>query len=1046
MKHLITALLAGTVIGCLAAPVAGFAADDNPLFGALEYRNIGPFRGGRATAIAGIAGDKSTYYMGATGGVFKTTDAGVSWKPVSDGFFNTGSVGAIDVSDSNPNIIVVGMGESPFRGVASSHGDGVYKSVDGGQTWVHLGLKDARQISTVHIHPTNSDIFWVAVQGSPWAPTEERGVYKTTDGGVTFERTLFESNVAGAIDLTLDPANPEVLWASLWDSEREPWEIRSGGPASGIWRSKDGGDTWERLSNGLPDLMGKIGVVASPAKAGRLFAIVEAKDKPGVYRSDDYGETWSHMTDHRPLYSRSWYYMHIFADPKDADTVYVQNAAFFKSIDGGKTFPTRVTGSHGDWHDFWINPSDPTVMGVANDGGAAISFNGGLSWSTQMNQPTAQFYRVNTDNTLFYRLYSGQQDNSALGVRHRGLDGGIGLEDMEDVGGCESAHVAFDPDNPAVTFGGCYLGLISRRDQATGVQKDIRVYPHIAFGVAPKDRKYRFNWNAPILMSRFDKSVLYHGGNIVFRSRDEGQSWEAISPDLTRNNPDELGEGGRPITNEVTENYSTLLALEESPHDANTLWAGADDGMVHVTTDGGETWRDVTPNSRGKGMINTLEISPHDPNTVYAAFTGYKWNDHKPYIYKTTNGGGRWRPKVNGIADGDFVRVVREDPVVEGLLYAGTETGIYVSFNGGDDWTRMQNNMPAIPITDLTVQGDDLAISTQGRAFWVLDDLTALRTYARNGTDETFLAASDAIDFQYGGRSNTRQMPNPDEGVVVHYRLPDTFDVAETSLTVDIADASGEVVWSATADKKHAGEEKGRGSKYSPPAKAGLNRMTWNLSESRLPGIAGSWGFAWGNGKEASSGLSAMPGEYTITLTLTTEGADPIVLSEPATVTFDPRFEVSANAWTEKRDIRDDVEGIYKTLITSLAALKDARSQVKTLMGRTEDADVKEAGEALVKAITDWEKSVFSSERSNFQDVLNFPDRLVTDVSVLMGNVDGMLPPLTQGIKDRHADVKAQADAAFAARDTLLGDQLAAFNALYKEKALDAVILKEISD
>lgn len=1028
-------------LATLMAPSAVFGEIfDERYFQDLKYRNIGPFRGGRATAIAGVAGDPATYYMGATGGVFKTTDGGNSWNPISDKWMKTGSVGAIAVAASNPSIVVVGMGESPYRGVASSHGDGVYKSVDGGKSFQHLGLKEARQISTILIHPQNPDIFWVAVQGSPWAPTKIRGVYKTSNGGATFEQVLYTSDVAGAIDLTLDPDNPEILIAALWDNEREPWEIRSGGPESALWRSKDGGDTWTRLEKGLPDLMGKIGVVASPAKKGRVYAIIEAKDKPGLYRSEDYGETWSHITDYRPIYSRPWYYMHIYADPLDADVVYVQNAQFYKSIDGGKTFAERITGSHGDWHDLWINPSNPRNMGVANDGGAAVSVNGGKSWSTQMNQPTAQFYRVNTDNSLFYRLYSGQQDNSALGVRSHGPDGGIGLEDYVQVAGCESAHVAFDPDKPDVTYGGCYLGQIDRKDVTVGVGSDVRVYPEIAFGVAPKDRRYRFNWNAPISTSAFDRSVLYHAGNHVFRSTDQGQSWEQISPDLTRNTPETQGPGGQPITNEVSENYNTLFALEESPHSADTLWAGSDDGLVHVTTNGGESWQDVTPNKRGKGLINAIEISPHNPDKVFVVFTGYKWNDHKPYIYKSTNAGKRWRNSVNGIAEGDFIRVVREDPVVEGLLYAGSETGIYVSFDDGENWQSLRLNLPHVPVTDLTIQDDDLAISTQGRAFWVFDDLSALRAYAQ-GTQDSLFSASDAIDIQYGGRADSLQMPNPPKGMVIHYALPEGWNPEADTVALEIKDASGATIWTAKSDPKHKGMATGRGASYSLPAKAGLNRLTWSMEGDPLAGIKGSWGFLWQTKAETAGGLSALPGDYSLTLTLHPKDGEDVVRSTEASISFDPRFDVSDAAWATKKAMLTDLRSMYQQLVSSVAVLRAAKGNINSAMAGVEDQELKDAAKALKEEMKSWETSVFSPERSNFQDVLNFPDRLVSDISFMLMGVDGAVPPLTKGYADRLADLKVGFETAVAARDMLVGEKLAAFNALYKSKEVEAVRL-----
>ncbi|MGF1463572.1 MAG: WD40/YVTN/BNR-like repeat-containing protein, partial [Maricaulaceae bacterium] len=566
----------------------GLAKEDpREFYDGLEYRNIGPYRGGRATAAAGVASDPLTYYMGATGGLFKTTNAGVSWFPVSDEDFGTGPVGSIDVAPSDPNVVVVGMGESPFRGVASSQGDGVYISTDAGESWTHAGLKDTRQISSVKIHPTNPDVIWVAAQGDSWSANPNRGVYKTTDGGRTWRRVLAgENDHTGAVDLEYDANNPRILYAAMWDHDREPWEIRSGGPGSGLWKSTDGGETWAELTEDLPKLKGKMGVAPSPAKPGRVWAVIEASEGDGegggLYRSEDYGESWTKVNSSREIQARSWYYMHIFADPKDAETVYVMNAPFMKSVDGGKTFVV-VDMPHTAQHDLWLNPDDPSIMANANDGGATISLDGGATWSTQHNQPTAQFYRVITDNQIPYRLYAGQQDNSTVAIRSRAPDGRIGRDDYHSIGGGESAHVAFDPDDPRYIYAGSYLGYLTEYDAETNATRFIAAYPETKFGVAPKERKYRSNWNAPVLGSAHDPSVIFHAGNHVMDSRDRGQSWAEYSPDLTRNEEATQGPGGRPITNEVSENYNTFLSLAESPHEKGVLWAGSDDGRVHIT-------------------------------------------------------------------------------------------------------------------------------------------------------------------------------------------------------------------------------------------------------------------------------------------------------------------------------------------------------------------------------------------------------------------------------------------------------------------------------
>ncbi|MEL6506938.1 MAG: hypothetical protein AAFR29_04840, partial [Pseudomonadota bacterium] len=653
-------------------------ADERGFLDGLVYRNIGPWRGGRANAIAGSAQAPFTFYLGTTGGVLKTTNAGTSWSAVSDKDFNTAPIGALAVAPSNPNIVVAGTGESAFRGVASSQGDGIYKSVDGGNTWQHLGLKETRQIGEIVIHPANPDVIWVAAQGDSWAPNAARGVYKTDDGGKTWRKTLVgENENSGAVDLRIDPGNPLILYAAMWDHEREPWQMRSGGPGSGIWKSTDGGESWARLTDDLPETMGKIGIAPSGAQPGLVYAVIEAGDKKGgVYKSTDYGESWTQVNKTRKVQARSWYYMHIFADPKDADTVYVMNADFHKSTDGGKSF-VSVPDRHTDHHDVWINPENPSIIANANDGGGNISLDGAASWSQQHNQPTAQFYRVITDNQVPYRLYAGQQDNSTVSIPVRGADGAIGRDDYYAVGGGESAHVALDPDNPRYIYAGSYLGYISEFDMETRTSRYIAAYPELEFGVSPSERKYRWNWNAPIVVSAHDPKTIFHGGNHVMVSRDRGQSWTEYSPDLTRDEEDKQGPGGLPITNEVSENYNTILYLADSPHEAGILWAGTDDGRLQVTRDDGESWTDVTPSGVSDGMFNAIEVSPHTPGTAYVAFTRYKMGDQKPYIYQTKDYGQSWSQLDGRLPEDAFVRVVREDVQKPGLLFAGTEKGVF---------------------------------------------------------------------------------------------------------------------------------------------------------------------------------------------------------------------------------------------------------------------------------------------------------------------------------------------------------------------------------
>ncbi|HSR59492.1 MAG TPA: hypothetical protein VLL47_02000, partial [Robiginitalea sp.] len=666
--------------------------------------------------------------MGSTGGgVWKTTDGGIRWDNVSDGFFRTGTVGDIAVSATNPNLVLAGMGEHAARGVMTSMGDGVYLSRNAGKSWEHIGLDRSRHISDVIIHPRDENTFFAAVQGAQYGPSEDRGIYRSTDGGKTWERVLYVNPETGASSLSMDPNNPLVLYAAFWEHRRKPWTMESGGAGSGLYKSEDGGNSWKKLKKGLPESFGKAGISASGAQAGLVFAVLEADgEKAGVYRSDDGGDSWQQVNKDRINVARSWYYMEIFADPTDPNRVYVLNAPVTRSIDGGKTFQPLST-PHGDNHDLWIDPYDNSILANANDGGANISYNGGQSWSTQENQPTAQFYRVITDNRFPYYVYGGQQDNSAIAIASRTNGAGIDWKDWYSVAGCESAYLAFDPDNPELIFGGCYQGIIEKWVAATRDGKEIKEYPELSLGNPPNRHRYRYNWNAPILTDPHDRTTLYHAGNVVFRSRDEGQSWEAISPDLTRNDPEHQGPGGRPFTNEAAggENYNTLMYLAASPHERGVLWAGSDDGLVHLTRDGGQQWTNVTPPGMQEGIVNSIEVSPHDPAAAYVTLMRYKFMDLAPYVYKTTDYGQNWTLITTGFDDPNgFPRVVREDPVRPGLLYAGTETGLYLSVNGGQRWERFQLNLPVVPINDLGFRNNDLIAATAGRSFWILDDLS----------------------------------------------------------------------------------------------------------------------------------------------------------------------------------------------------------------------------------------------------------------------------------------------------------------------------------
>lgn len=1011
-----------------------FSAEDDEVTGleGLKYRNIGPTRGGRSAAVAGMVQDSMTYYMGGTGGgVWKTTNAGNTWDNISDKYFKTGSVGAIAVAPSDPNVVVVGMGESPYRGVASSYGDGVYISTDAGRTWRHAGLEDTRQISEVVIHPDNPDVIWIAAQGSPWAPTEDRGVYQSNDGGENWEQVLFVDENTGAVDLAISPSNSRVLFAAMWDHDREPWEIRSGGPGSGIYRSTDGGENWEEMTEGLPEMTGKIGIAPSGANPDLVWAIVEAREKGGLYRSNDGGKSWSHVNGDRQLHARSWYYMHIYADPNNENVVHVLNAPFMTSIDGGKSF-SRIRTPHGDHHELWINPNNSANMINANDGGATVTFDGGKTWSTENNQPTAQFYRVNADNTFNYRVYGGQQDNSTVAIRSRADDGSLGREDFQAVGGCESAHVAFDPDNPRYIYAGCYLGQISEFDSETHAERDIRVYPELLFGVPPKERKYRFNWNAPIVVSAHNPEVIYHAGNIVFQSTDRGQSWTAISPDLTQDSEDTQGPGGRPITNEVSENYNTILYLEESPHDANVLWAGTDDGRLHVTQDGGESWSDVTPRGIDDGMFNAIDASPHEPGTAYVAYTRYKYNDHAPRIYKTSNFGGRWSQINDGIPDDTFVRVVREDTERQGLLFAGTETGVFVSFNDGDDWQPLQNNLPVVPVTDLMVNQDDLVLSTQGRAFWILDNISPLRQF--NGDiDELNLYAPATATIVRTGGGGDRVGANPPSGAVIDFHLAEELE-EDATLMLEVVNSDGDVIRTLATDKD--GDNK-------LEVKPGMNRVVWDMNNDHLTTVQDEFVIAAGGGKHIT-GPRAAPGNYTVRLS-----SGDTSLEQPLSVVMDPRLNIAQADIDEYENLKAELAAALDELHGSIEAFRSVRKQVKArkaLLDEEENQELIEAADAVVEATEEWENSVFTDEWEFFQDVLNWPSKLDFNLQSLMYfSVNSTLPPVTQGIRERSDDVLADWREAQAARDAVVDGEIAAFNSVFAESAQAGLVVPDFT-
>jgi len=893
----------------------------------LKFRNIGPFRGGRSVAVTGVKGNPLLYYMGSTGGgIWKTADAGVSWQNISDGQLKTGSVGAIAVAPSDHNVIYVGMGEHPIRGVMTSFGDGIYKSTDAGKTWNNIGLPMTRHIAAIRIHPENPEVAYVAAQGAAHGPTKERGVYKTIDGGKTWSKILYVNEDTGAADLSMDPTNPRILYAGMWEHRRFPWTVKSGGAGSGIYKSEDGGATWNELTKGLPEEMGKVAVDVSPANPNRVFANIESHpEKGGVFRSDDGGETWKQMSKDRVTVARSWYYIEIFADPTNQDEVYVLNAPVLKSSNGGASFK-RISIGHGDQHDMWINPDNPQNIIVGNDGGATVTFNGGKTWSTQQNQPTVQFYRVIADNQFPYRIYGGQQDNSTVSIASKAR-GGIGWKDWYPVAGGESAFIAFDPDSPTKVYGGTYHGIMSVWDEKTRATKDIMANPVIGLGMVPKDMKYRFNWNSPIMAAPSDPSVMYHGGNKVLKTTNGGMSWEEISPDLTRNDKSKQGVGGIPFTIEGAggENYNTLSYLALSTHSPDVIWAGSDCGLVHITQDEGKNWTNVTPKAVGEGIINAIHVSAHNAGTAYIAATRYKFNDFTPLAFVTKDYGKTWKQITSGFEKDHFVRVVREDPKYEGLLYAGTEGGLYFSNNNGQKWTKFDLNLPVTPITDLTFQDNDLIIATSGRGFWILDDLGAIQQSKGTANEDDkvqLFSPKPTVKANFGGRSREENTgKNPPNGVLIDYYLPEAMDSGMVKL--EILDLADKVVrtFDNQKDKQFKRYEGGPSPKKVLPTKKGVNRFAWDFRRNSIPGVAnvfvnGSYG-----------GSSVAPGPYKIRLTVNED-----IQTKEVILLKDPRLvDISQRDFTEQQALLTQIDDNLLDIHRSVNNMRKVKKQIKSL-------------------------------------------------------------------------------------------------------------------
>ncbi|AKQ47002.1 glycosyl hydrolase [Rufibacter radiotolerans] len=1027
----------------------------NPYFKAVKWRNVGPSRGGRSVTASGVVNNPLTYYMGTTGGgLWKTEDAGQSWFNISDGFFKTSSVGAVTVSESDPNIVYAGMGEHAVRGVMTSHGDGVYKSTDAGKTWTKLGLDLTRHIAGISVHPQNPDVLYVAAQGALHGPGQERGVYKSVDGGKTWKKTLYVDENTGCADISMDMNNPRILYASMWDHRRLPWQVISGGKGSGLYKSTDAGETWKKLENGLPKELGKIGVSVSRANSNKVYAVIESdtqKELGGLFVSEDGGGKWNRVSKDHRLTQRAWYYIEVFADPQQENTVYVLNAPGLKSTDGGKTW-TQITGTHGDYHQLWMNPKDSRNMVVANDGGAAVSFNGGKTWSTQDNQPTAQFYRVNADNLFPYNLYGGQQDNTSVKIASRNTAGGsIGERDWSFSAGGESAFLAFNPDNPRYVVGGSYQGNIEVHDVVTNLKTSIMVSPILYLGMEPKDMKYRFNWNAPIIYSAHAPNTFYNAGNILFKTADMGKTWQAVSPDLTRHDSTKMVISGAPFTNEGAggENYGTIAYVIESPHEKDVLWTGSDDGLVHLTRDGGKTWSNVTPKGLGETLVNSIEVSPHDKATAYIATTRYKFNDFSPSLYKTTDYGKTWAKITNGIPSEAFTRVVREDSQRKDLLFAGTELGLYVSYDGGKQWNSFQLNLPLTPISDLKIHQGDLIAATQGRSFWILDDLSTIRQYNKNLSATTLhlyqpedsyrVAGGSALDkveneesgSGIGGPAGT----NPASGVTLYYQLPANFE-KDSLVTLEIMDDQGKIVrkYSSKTDKKFVAYPGGPTPDPTLSTKPGLNRFVWDMRYATLPGVPTAFM------PSSLTGHKSAPGSYQARLKI--NGQEKTVAFK---VLADPRIDIAPGAFKEQQVVLTALEDGVRDIHTSVLRMRKAKEQVNALVELLEETpDMKQVidqGKALTKKITAWEDELIQNKSLSNNDFLNYESKLSAHLLYLKDDLDTDIPFVTKAQQERLTELNASWQKSKTDMNELIQKDIANFNQLTKQANLQKITL-----
>jgi len=1012
-------------------------AADSTFYTALKYRLIGPFRGGRADAVSGGIHNKHLFYFGATGGgLWKTTDGGNNWKNVSDGWFG-GGIGAVAVAPSDENIVYAGEGESTLRNNVSENLGGIWRSDNGGRSWHNLGLKDARHIARIVIHPRDPDIVWVAVEGHLFGPNPERGVYKTTDGGKSWRRVLFVNEQTACSDVVMEPGNPTVLYAGMWHVKRTPYSMESGGEGSGLYKSTDGGETWTGLSShkGLPrGTWGVVNVAVAASNPDKIYAMIE-NAQGGLYMSTDRGDNWTKLNTENDIRQRAWYYNRVYVDPTNENTVYVLNVEFMRSLDGGKTF-THVPSPHSDHHDLWIDPEDGHRLILADDGGAQISYNGGGDWSSLDNQPTAQIYRVSTDNAFPYHILGAQQDNSSLRIKSRTFGPAITDRDWEPTAGFESGYIVADPLNPDIVYGGNYDGYLGRLNHRTGENRAIDVWPDNPTGSGADSLRYRFQWNYPIFFSPHDPHRLYAAGNQLFMTENEGQSWTAISPDLTTNDKSKQGPSGGPITKDNTsaEYYCTIYTATESPLEKDLLWTGSDDGLVHVSRDGGQHWDLVTPPAAGKWTLwNCIETDPFKKGTAYVVGTRFRLDDYTPYIFKTEDYGKTWKTITKGIPAMHFARVVRADRKRPGLLYAGTEYGMYISYDGGDSWSPLQLNLPVVPVTDLTIKDNNLIVATQGRAFWALDDLSLLQQFDSDTLQQRFhvFQAYDAWRTEGGGRRRRDAIAihnagqNPPNGVVFDYWLKDAPDSPKISITI--------------FDKKHQPirtfTTNGEDEDTRFEAHNGMNSFVWDMLYPPAEKINGM--ILWTGG---AGSPKAAPGRYSARFRY---GKDSV--EESFVIKGDPNYPMTEADYDAQVDFLLQIQHKYDEVQKAILRIRDLRTQLKDLEGRIDSTakPIKKLSDSLIRRLTQIEEALYQTKAKSGQDVLNFPIRINDKLSGLYGVASGGNAPPSKQFREVYATLSAAADLQLDKLKDVVNSGLPALNTLIYEQKIPVIAVKE---